>query len=266
MTTALLKASFRVLGENKRLLVFPAVSLGAEAVVLAAFAVPWVVAQRHDTSGGTHLGPLEWIPLALCYVLLNVVAAFFNTALFFAVRQAFDGAEVSRAEALRAAFRRFPTIVLWVVLSSTIGLIIRTVERRVPIVVTLLDVAWSCVSFLALPVLAFEDAGLLAGTRRASRLFRDVWKEQFSAALRLGWLQLLLMIPVIVIMFFGLASGEASTMLAAAALCVLWFGLCVLLMSFVTGVFRVAMYVYATAGTTPAQFEGIDLSRAFSRQ
>lgn len=262
-TSELLTASSRILREDKRLLIFPLLSVSAEAVVLAGFVVPYVMTPHGSSVNATHLtAPLDCL-LVLCYLLLTSVAMYFNAALFLAVAQVMNGEKASVRTALGAAARRLPTILTWALISSTVALLIRAVDRRIPIVSGVAGISWSCLSYLALPTMVFEGLGVRRGTKRATAAFRAVWREDVSGALRHGILQVLLWIPALVVMFFALGTASGQAILAGIAVCTLWLGLCVLVLSCLTGVFRVAVYHYAATGTTPAQFAGIDLSRAF---
>lgn len=265
-TSSLLKASFRVLRERKRLLVFPVLSVGVEAVVIAAFAVPYARALHASSVSGRALNPAWYVAAAAGYLLATAVSTFFNAALFLAVAQTLRGGEPGVRRALATAGRRLPTILAWAVVSCTVGLLVRAIDRKVPIVSAVFGISWSCLSFLALPVLVLENVGVVRGLRSAAEVFRRAWREEVTGTLRLGGLALLLALPACVVMFFGLGSGDGPTMLLALAVCVLWFGLCGLALSALIGVYRVAVYLYATTNTAAPQFAGIELSRAFIPQ
>lgn len=263
-TSTLLRASFQVLRSSKRLIVFPVMSITAEAVVLTAFLVPYL-AMRHGSPGGpTHLGIAGYALGVLCYLALTAVGAYINAALLIAVCQSVRGEQPSIVGALRCASRVLPSILAWSVVSSTVGLLIRALDRRVPIVTALLGISWSALSFFALPVMVFEGVGPVRGTRRAAEVLRSAWREEVTGTLRLGGILLLLAIPTAPVLFFGYGSENETAMLLAVAFCALWFGLCGLVLSCLTGVYRAAVYLYATKKAAPPQFAGVDLGRAFA--
>jgi hypothetical protein len=262
-TSAALRASFRVLRQNKQLIVFPAVALPTEAVLLAGFVALDVASTHSFSAAAQHFGVGQYILLALAYLVLTTVSTYFNVALFIATATAMRGERPDVRSALREATRRLPTILAWSALASTISLLLQVIERRIPIANLFLSISWGCLSFLMLPVMVYEGVGIRRAARRSTELFRTVWREEVVGSLRLGGITLLLAIPAAVVLFFGLAAGTESSIILAACICALWFGLCALVMSCLTSVFRVAVYQYATTQTTPPQFDGYDLSRAF---
>lgn len=262
-TSTMLKASFRVLREHKRLLVFPALSITAEAVVIASFAVPYVTAKHGSLADAARPTPTADVLLAICTLVATTVSLFFSTALFLATADAMNNDEVRISVALRGASRRLPTICAWALASCTVSLVVRAIDRRVPIASLVFNIAWSCVSFLALPVMVFEGIGVRAGVRRTVAVFKDTWREQALGAIRLTGLALLLAVPALFVFIAGIGTVDGPEIILSIVLCLLWAGLCALVVSCLTGIYRVAVYRFATTGVTPEPFSGVDLSQAF---
>ena len=138
---------------------FPVMSITAEAVVLAAFLVPYLAMRHGSSAGPTRLGITGYVLAALCYLALTAVSAYVNAALLIAVSQSMRGGQPSIGGALRSASRALPSILAWSVVSSTVGLLIRALDRRIPVVTAVLGISWSALSFFALPVMVFEGVG-----------------------------------------------------------------------------------------------------------
>src|SRR5260221_9488930 len=130
----LLKASAKVLREDKELIVFPLVSFLASIVVMATFAVPLLLSGIIDrmandrTSSGD--GPLGLIMGFLFYFVLYTVVIFCNTALVGAVMMRLRG----EAPTLNAGFgvRResIGSILGYAAISANLGMILRTIAER----------------------------------------------------------------------------------------------------------------------------------------
>jgi hypothetical protein len=262
-TSLMLKASFRVLREHKRLLVFPALSITAEAVVIASFAVPYVMAKHDSFTAATQLTPMAYVLLTICALVATTISFFFSTALFLATADAMNSDEVSVKAALRGAVRRLPTIFVWALASCTVSLIVRVVDRRVPIASLLFNIAWSCVSYLALPVMIFEGVGAWKGVRRSVTVFKSTWREQTIGTVRLTGLAILIAIPALLMFVVGIGTVNGSEIVVSIAFGLLWLGLCALVVSCLTGVYRVAVYRFATTGVTYEYFSALDLGQAF---
>jgi hypothetical protein len=67
-----------------------------------------------------------------------------------------------------------------------------------------------------------------------------------------------------VVLTHGFSAATKQFGVGQYVLLALWFGLCALVMSCLTSVFRVAVYQYATTRTSPPQFDGFDLGNAFT--
>src|ERR1700712_5413673 len=106
-------SSFKVLKENKQLIIFPILS-GISLIVLTGLlsvgilaAVGWDV-DNLNTDGLTKYG------LAFCFYLVNYfVIVFFNMALIHCTRLYFRGEEVTIEKGLRFSMSRIGVIFLW---------------------------------------------------------------------------------------------------------------------------------------------------------
>lgn len=263
-TTQLLKASYKVLRQDKRLIALPAAAIATEAVVLAIFAVPYLVSPHGLSRAFSGVGSTTYyILLAVWYLVSTSISTFFNTALFFAADRALRGEEPDVRDALTQARRRIPTILAWSLLSSTVALVVQAIDRRIPVMSLILGLAWSCVSYLMLPVMVFEGVGVREGMRRTKHLFRATWGKEVVGSLRLGGIGVLLAIPGFVMVVLGLMTGGSAAIVSTIVAAVLWIGLCMLVLSCLGNIFRIAVYQYAATGNTAPQFDGIDLSKAF---
>jgi hypothetical protein len=113
-----------------------------------------------------------------------------------------------------------------------------------------LNLAWSLITYLIVPVLLFEDCGVFSSLHRSEELFRSNWGEQVAGSFGFGLLSTLLAIPAVAL---ALACWRldpiAGIILAAVYLLIL-----ATVTSAVRGVFTVALYRYATAGAAPPGF------------
>ena len=159
------------------------------------------------------------------------------------------------------AAAKLPSILLWAVVASTVGLIIRIIEDRSEwlgkILSSLLGVAWAVATYLIVPVLVFEEDGVFGSIKRSSQLLRKTWGEQITAGIGFGLPFLLLSIPGILLVFMGRQFPPAL------ALALFYFLLLAAFMSAVKGIFAVALYRYATQGEAPAGFSQVNLNGAF---
>jgi len=257
----LVGASWEVLKADRELLLLPVVSFAAIAVVAASlFGVAW----------GTGLGTPGTQPTALHYALLAIfyfvayfVSIFANAAVVGAATIRLQGGDPTLKDGLRIAASKIDKILGWALLAATVGLILRSISERSGlvgrIVIGLIGAAWSAVTFFVVPVLLYEDAGVIDSVKRSGHIFKQRWGEQFTGNASIGLAMFLLAIPAILV---GVAIAAAIPVLGILVL-VVSIGIVATAGSAMSGIFNAALYRYATTGEALGGFEESDLSGSF---
>lgn len=257
---ALAKASWQVLRADKELLLLPVISMAVTAVTAALFLVPVL-------AGGDFGGGRLW-PLAVMYFVLAYITVFFNAALVSAAHERLTGGDPTVGSALRGALSRAGRIFWWALISAVVSVILRTIEERSGIVgrivIGLVGLAWSVLTFLVLPIIVIEGAGAMQAIRNSVSLFRRTWGEQLVAQLGLGLVGFVAAIPGVLLGVAGFFSGGGAAMGALIGLGVLWVLGVVVVMAALSGVFQTALYHFAVDGATPSGYfdDGL-MSEAF---
>ncbi len=168
----------------------------------------------------------------------------------------------------RVARSRRRAIVTYALLSATVSHLLRgrtkrerkgrRRKRKPGMLRQLAGMAWSAATYLVLPVIAREGRGGLGAVERSASLLRTTWKEIAVARLTLWWVWL----P-------GMLVGAAPLLLCAVlgvrepvilGLAAAWLSLgCLalgLLVRTLDGIYRAALYTYATEGVVPDTFAG----------
>jgi hypothetical protein len=262
MTWNLVSQSFRLLRSDKKLLVFPVLS----AIGAAALALPFLLALfGMRSAGGPHWGPNTWLFVFLWYWGATFITIFFNCALAACVQLRFAGQESTLADGLRRAASRVDTIFMWSLVSATVGQIARAVEERAGwtgrLIIGAFGLGWGMATYLVIPVLVMEDAGVMDSVRRSSSLLRQTWGEQLISGIAFGWLGLLFAIPGVVLGVLG-ANGYPIFIVPAIA----WFATMVAAFTAAREIFTVALYRYATTGEPPNGYDAATLGSALRRR
>jgi uncharacterized membrane protein YeaQ/YmgE (transglycosylase-associated protein family) len=255
--------SFSVLRKDKKLVVFPILSGLSALAIAAAYFIPMSrVGILHPPARGEHLDPTVYAWFFLWYCTNYFVIILFNCALAACAQIRFSGGEPTLADGMAKAAAKFPNILLWAIVSATVGTILRIIEDRAEsfgkIVSELLGVAWAAVTYLIVPVLVFEEESVFSSIKRSGQLLRKTWGEEIAGSFGFGLPFLVLSIPGILIAFAGM---RFRPLWFAAA--VLYFLMLAAAMSAVKGIFAVALYRYATQGEAPAGFSQVMLNGAF---
>jgi hypothetical protein len=268
-TWQLMGASWRMLQQDRRLIVFPLLSGAALAIVIALFAVPMFVGLGGHAGPDTpvRMAPGMYLGLFVFYFLDYFVIVFFNSALIACVLKQIDGARPSLGYGLAFALQRLPQIIGWALLASSVGMLLRMLEEKVGvigrIVVGLLGMAWSVTSFLVVPVLVAEGSGPIESYRRSVEMLKRTWGEQIIGNVSFGLIfGLFGVVPALIVFFLAIRAG-AAVMVTVGAILVVWLVLLGLVQSTLQTIYQVAIYCYAANGEAPDGFDSRLVAEAF---
>jgi hypothetical protein len=276
----LVKQSFRVLQDDKRLIIFPFLSGIACLIVLASFLVPlWGSPQAKaimETKQMPH-DPLSYILMFLFYFCNYFVIVFFNSALVACAIGRFRGHEPTLGDGFRVAIGRIPQIVAWALVSATIGLILKVIEsyseKAGRFVAGLLGAAWSVITYLVVPVLVMEKANPLDAVKRSTSLVKKTWGESLSAHLTSGliftvifYIALIPILLLIALAVYAFANGLIVLAGLAIATIVIVVTLISLVSSALSTILLASLYLYAAEGTVPESFDPQLFEGAFKKK
>lgn len=268
-TWQLMGASWRMLQQDKRLIVFPLISGVALAIIIALFAVPMFVAfgGHPEPSGPVHMTLPMYAAMFVFYFLDYFVIIFFNSALIACVLKQIDGEQPTLGYGLAVARQRLPQILGWALLTSTVGMLLRLLEEKVGfigrIVVGLLGMAWSVTSFLVVPVMVVEDSGPIESYKRSVEMLRQTWGEQIIGNLSFGLIFALFGIVPAMMLFFLAALGGREIFFVMVAILAVYLVALALVQSTLQTIYQVAIYLYAANGEAPAGFDNQLVAEAF---
>ncbi|MEO0494602.1 MAG: DUF6159 family protein [Actinomycetota bacterium] len=274
-TIELAKTSWGVLQKDRELVVLPVLSFFAAAIVLAVFVVPGILALPEET-GTTTAGEEEPIP-ALSVILFvlgslaaTVVSVFFTGALVAGAHERMSGGDPTVGSAIGKATQRIPGLVPWALLTATVGLIIQALRERAgaigQFILGGIDLAWNVASFLTIPAIVIDDKGPIDGFKTSAGLLRQTWGENLASQVGFGLVGFVAVIPAIVLVAVAAALNVTAFLVAAFVIAAVWIALVLAVISALGGIFKAALYLYATQGRAPEGFEGADLGGTFSRR
>ena len=269
----LFKTSLAVVKADKELLWMPVISgLAGLIAVLAIAGVGFVAAGWPATTNADGSANVPGILVALVlYVALAFIGLFFNAAVVAAATERLKGGDPTLGSALRAAWAKAGKLFLWSIVVATVNLVLQAARERGGGLGRLLagigGIAWNLATFFMIPVLLFESQGIGGSVKRSASTFRSTWGETVIGqggmglasfvftlgALLMGFLAILVLSPLGT---YGFFAG-----LAIMALGVLGVGM---LFSVLGGVYKAALYRYATTGQVGAGFTPQQLGGAFT--
>lgn len=259
------KRSWAVLKSDKSLAWFPVLSALVSIAVMAVVVALIAVAGIDDSAGGSGLQAIGWVFVVIGYLALAFVQTYFLAGLVAGADMRLHGQDSTVRSALEIANSRLHRLLPWAVVSATVSFVISQIERQGvigQIIGNLIGLAWNLITFMTVPILVIEDLGVGAALKRSKDLFKKTWGENVIAYGGLGLVGFLLVIPGVALIALGAAAGTAG-LVVLGTIGGLWIVVSSVVMSALSGIYRTALYRYASTGEVPGEFAGIDFQAQF---
>ena len=208
------------------------------------------------------LNTLGWIwvvPVILIYFVLFFIVIFFNTAIIACANIRLNGGNPTVSDGLRIASQNIGRILIWAIISATIGMILQAIRERAgwagKIIAGIIGLAWTYVTFFIIPVLIFEKKGVASSIRRSASLFKQTWGETiigtFGFGIIFGLLALLGIIPIVL----GFLVGSTMGVLIGFVVAFFYWAIIGVIASATNGIYVAALYQYATKKQLPSEYD-----------
>lgn len=270
---ALVKASADVLAKDKELLVFPILSALGTVLVMLSFIVPIAATDLHValTQDSPEAKLLGAGVLFLFYLATYFVIFFCNAALVGAALIRLRGGDPTVRDGLRIAADNAGAILVYALLSATVGLFLRALSERLGflgrIIVSLVGAAWSVATYLVVPILVTEKISPVDAVRRSTALIKQTWGEQLvgnlGMGLALGWLTFALMFLCGMGCFAVSALGVPQLVLPIFGVMFVWLIGVSLVGAALRGIYVAAVYRHAAEGQAGGLFDESLVRAAF---
>jgi len=258
----LTKKSWGVLRAHPDLFRFPVYSAIATVPLAVITLGPGLYFIEEDELAGA-------IPLiAVGILILAFVGIYFSVGLAACADKIFRGEDASVSDGLAVARANIGPIAGWAAFSAIVGTALSALESQGTlgqIVGRILDIGWSLVTFLAVPVIAIEGTGPLETLKRSSTLFKSRWGQQITGNIAIGGIVgLALLLPAALLIGVGVfvwsSSGPAGAALILVGAIIFLIGM--IIQKAMGGIFGVALYHYAAEGEAMGGFTAAELDSA----
>ncbi|HTZ61816.1 MAG TPA: DUF6159 family protein [Thermoplasmata archaeon] len=253
----LTKTAFGLIADDRALLVFPLVGGLSILGVLALFLLGafWLFPHFSGPSASTYEA-LALVLFLATYFGTSFVSVYATAALIGAATLKLEGRQPTAADGWRVARSRLGRLVVWSVITATVGLLIQLIASRVQgiggaVIGLAGGAAWSVVTYFMIPVVLYENATTWASLKRSGHLFVSTFGRSLISNLVVGLFVGAGIVAAVVLGILGLfeLSGGATALgflLLGGAIAV---GTVVALIGAAAeGILRAALYRYATTG------------------
>jgi hypothetical protein len=259
----LTKKSWALLNGHRELIRFPL--YGAVATTLLAIVTlgPGLYLWDNDQFAGA-------IPLFVIGVyILSFVGFYFSVGLAACADMIFRGQEATVGDGLAVARTRLRQISGWAAVSAAISLVMGLLENQGgalgTVAARLVGMAWTLITFLAVPVIAIEGTGPFETIKRSGTLFRERWGQQITGNIAIGAAVFLLgVVPAAALIVAGIVIWSSASFVGAVLVVIgaLVLAIAMLISRALSGIFGVALYRYALDGEVVAGFTQEDMESA----
>lgn len=272
-TLALMKASWQVLMKDRELLVLPVISGICSLSVMAIFVVQgldhgWLKALAEKGAAPDQKNMAWWF-VFLFYYCNYLVIIFFNAAIISCAVIRMDGGNPTLADGLQAAVNRFPAIAGWALIAATVGFLLGMVEsgsqRGRSIIAALFGIAWSVITYLAIPLIVVEKTSPLWALERSQELMHRTWGEQVCGNFSFGLIFTLCALPVLPFLLVLNKLWGTPPFLPVLIGGVVYLIVLGIVQSALQTVFNAVIYVFARDGRVPDGFSAGQLKEAMRR-
>ena len=252
----LMKTSLSVLRKDKEIMIFPILSFIACVIILLSFfAGFWFLGIP-----SMNTVPYLWIvTIFLLYFVLFFIVIFFNTAIIACANIRLNGGDPTVSDGLRIASQNIGRILLWALISATIGMILQAIREKGGwigrIVAGVFGIAWTYVTFFIIPVLIYEKKGMGSSIRRSASLFKQTWGETIIGTIGFGVVFFALALLGIVPILLGALFGTTASIVIGFILAFLYWAILGVVASATNGIYVAAMYQYATKKQLPPEYD-----------
>ena len=276
----LAKLCLRVLAADKELVVLPLLSSIGVVLLLLTFAGVGIGIGALDRIDAGSPGIGDILVAAVFYILASFVIIFFNSALVFAAHERLSGGDPTVRSGLAGAWNRVLTIFVWAVIAGTVGLILNILSGQArerggvlgivsAIIISLLGAAWTLITYFVVPLIVIEHRSLGDAFKASLSMLRRTWGEQVVGNFGLGiaaFLAFLAAAGITALLLFVLSPlGGAGIAMAIAVGVVLIAGVA-LVFATLDGIYKAALYSYASSGGVPGLFPGDVIQGAFRQK
>ena len=225
----------------------------------------FVIGNDEGFEGGVAVGTF------ISYFIVSVITVFWNAAIIAsAYERMTTGRNPSFSYGIKQAMKCFPQILIWGLISGTVGVIIGFFEAMAEsdnivvaiighIISFMISFAWWMTTFFVVPMIVLENSGVFESMKKGPKLFEETWGENIVASVGTGIINFIVILTIIVVCLPLFIFGEIGAALAFI-LIVIGIAISSLFFTACDAVNKASMYYYAKTGEEVplAQKYGLD--------
>ena len=275
---SLTKLSFRVIGQDKELLLFPLIGLVLSIAYLAALLVPtlWLEFSR---DGSIEWSVADYIVTFVAYLGLSFIGTFSNMCVVYTAKTRFAGGDATFGQSVSFTLGRIHQVLAWAAVAATVGVIFRVIDDTAQragaigklvagILLSVLGMAWAAITLFVVPSMVYRGTGPIEAIKDSIRVLRRTWGESLLRSFGFGLVQFLFHLGGMLAFgaaMAGVISLDVGTtaMLGVGIAAAIYFVGVVFVFLLAEMIFSTALYAFASEGTMAPGYDDETLRAAF---
>jgi hypothetical protein len=263
------KASWQVLAKDRELIAVPVIAGIAALLAWAALLIPGLVLLGGVDGGGADgsVNIAFWLVMLVAAVVSTWIFTLGQASIVAGAAERMEGGDPDISSAFAVARSRAVSLLGWAVLATVVSIVLDQLEQRFGFLGKLVSwaagVAFAVMSFLALPVIVFENVGPIEAFKRSSALLKRTWGEQVSFNIGIGLLGLIAAAPGLLVGGVLASSGVFPLQVIGVTAGFAWILLVAAITSALSAVFKAALYRYANKLPVDPAFDERLFNQAF---
>jgi hypothetical protein len=265
----LTKASFKVIGQEKEILLYPIISGILSLGLIATLILPLIITYLATKSFSGAFATVNYFFIVLLYIGLAFITTFFSVCVVYTAAIRFSGKNANFGSTFKFAFSKIHIIFLWSLVSASIGLFFKILENLcerlsfvgniiLSIIRWILGLLWSIITLFVIPVIVYENVGPFKAISRSAQTLKKTWGEGIIGAVGMGATAFLFfMLGVIILIPLAIIVWPISSLLSVLflGLLIVYIFLLFLIFNVAGSVFTTALYVYSQTGENVGEFD-----------
>lgn len=273
----LFKEAWRYLKADKEMVWIPLITsflnLALFGFIVAVFVMVILGGDFTLSAEGEPSSPVELAFYFACYVVGAFTLALSQAGITHTVYTRAHGGDATLGDSLKTAFSHWGSLLLWSVITSTVGIILRMIAERSKLigrlVVMFIGAAWSVITYFVVPAMVIDKKSAFGSISKSGQVFKATWGETIVSNVSLGLVFLLAHVLVLAaaagLMITAVAVEITFLVPVIVVLYVIWIVIASLVQSALEGVLKTLLYIYAAENAIPPNFNQELLEKMMTR-
>jgi hypothetical protein len=262
----LFKETYRYFKADKEMVWIPlimgVVNIFLFGAIVTVFVLTILGGDIQLSAEGEPSSPLELIFFFACYVAGAFTLALSQAAIVHTVYTRAHGGDATLTDSLKVAWSHAGSLLLWSVITSTVGIVLRMIVERSKflgfILAQIVGVAWSVLTYFVVPAMVIDKKSAFGSIGKSGQVFKQTWGETLVSNFGLG-LTFLGIHLLALLSFIGLAIAcavvDLSVLIVPLVIVYIVFIIIMgLIQSAMEGILKTLLYIYGAEGAVPENF------------